>query len=70
MRENPNYRGRTMVLFKGRPVVFFMGRYSVERNGRRVPLARPFPQTIGMEIKSYYLILNIYIYALTHSGDS
>jgi hypothetical protein len=66
MRENPFYRGRTMVLYRGRVVAFFMGRYNYEENNRWVPMSRPFSETFSYDIRSYYLILNIYIYATMH----
>ncbi len=63
MRENPFYRGRTLVLYRGRMAAFFMGRYNVEDNNRWTPMARPFQNNFSYELRSYELILNIYIYA-------
>lgn len=65
MRENPNYRGRTLVSFHGRPVAFFMGRYNIEKDGRWLPMPRPLSQNHGSELKSYHLIINIYVYVMS-----
>jgi len=66
IRENPNYRGFTYLVYKGRMVVFFMGRYSYMENGRWVRVSRPFPDAHDLVLESYSLILNVYFYALTH----
>ncbi len=64
IRETPHYRGRTLILYHGRPVAFFMGRYNFEEDNRWVPRSRPFQTAYSSELKSYYLIVNIYVYAM------
>jgi hypothetical protein len=66
LEENPHYRGRTFLEYKGRMVAFFMGRYSVMREGRWVPMRRPFPPRVSRDARGYYLILNLYAYATMH----
>jgi hypothetical protein len=68
MRENPHYRGRTLICYAGRPVAFFMGRYNFEQNDRWVPLPRPLRPAYGRELKSYHLIVNIYVYVMCHDS--
>ncbi|MGC3992335.1 MAG: hypothetical protein QM796_22080 [Chthoniobacteraceae bacterium] len=60
---NPHYRGRTVLRFNGRITAFFMGRYSYFSEGRWVPMERPFPATFSSDPRSYFLVLNLYIYA-------
>jgi hypothetical protein len=64
MRENPHYRGRTLLLHREKPAAFFMGRYGSEEQGRWVPKPRPFRQAFSTELKSYRLIVNVYCYAM------
>ena len=66
MRENPNYRGFTMLLYKGRVAVFIHGRYNYMEDGRWVRATRPFSSDHTLAIESYALTINIYYYALTH----
>lgn len=65
MEQNPHYRGRTMLFYRGKFAAFFMGRYSHEENGRFVPMPRPLLHTYSFDPRSYYLILNLYVYAMT-----
>ena len=65
IRENPNYKGFTMLFYKGKMAVFFLGRYNYMENGRWVPRARPFENYHGLLVESYLLYLNLYFQALT-----
>ncbi len=70
MKENAHYRGRTLITYQGRPVAFFMGRYWREEEGRWLAAPRPLPRNFSLDIKSYKLTLNLYIYAIIGIAES
>jgi len=63
IRENPNYRGRTTLYYRGAMVAIFIGRYGTFDGTRWERMPRPFAG-FSSDIRSYYLILNIYVYAM------
>ncbi len=63
---NPNTPNRTQIFYKGRLCCFVMGDYAYLEGGEWVPFERPFPTEYTIEEKSYELIVNIYVYAITN----
>jgi hypothetical protein len=62
---NPNTPNRTLVYDKGRLCCFVMGSYSYLADGVWQAVDKPYPTDFSMELKSYQLIVNVYIYAIT-----
>jgi hypothetical protein len=62
---NPNTPNRTLVYYKSRLCCFVMGSYSYLEDGTWQAADRPFSTDFSMELKSYQLIVNVYIYAIT-----
>lgn len=68
-RENPNYRGRTLLLHRDKPAAFVMGRYGVQKDGRWVPAERPLRHRFGRELNGYQLIVNLYCHAMMSPAE-
>jgi hypothetical protein len=64
LEGNPNTPNRTVVSYKGRICCFVMGMYAYLEDDTWVPYSRPFPRDFSMVLKSYELIVNLYIYAI------
>jgi hypothetical protein len=62
---NPNTPNRTLVYYRGRLCCFVMGSYSYLDDGVWQAADRPYSSDFSMVLKSYQLIVNVYIYAIT-----
>ena len=63
---NPNTSNRTLLYYRNRLCCFVMGMYGDLEDDTWVPMSRPFPRDFSMELKSYQLIVNVYIYAIVN----
>ncbi len=64
LEGNPNTPNRTLLFYRSRLCCFVMGAYSYLEDDTWVSMARPFPRRFSMVLKSYQLIVNVYIYAI------
>lgn len=64
LEGNPNTPNRTLLFYRNRLCCFVMGVYGYLEDDAWVPMSRPFQSDFSMELKSYELILNVYIYAI------
>jgi hypothetical protein len=64
LEGNPNTPNRTLLFYRNRLCCFVMGVYGYLEDDTWVPKSRPFESDFSIELKSYELILNVYIYAI------
>jgi hypothetical protein len=62
---NPNTPNRTLLYYQRHLCCFVMGVYGDMEDDAWVPMERPFPKDFSMELKSYQLVVDIYIYSIT-----
>jgi len=66
LRDNPNTPNRLLISYHQHPCAFVMGRYSYDDGNEWIPLPRPFEAVGSMDPKAYWMLVNIYVYAMGH----
>jgi hypothetical protein len=64
--DNPNTPNRLLISYRHHACAFVMGRYGFAGGDPWIPVPRPFEHIRSMEPKSYWLLVNIYVYAMGH----
>jgi hypothetical protein len=64
LANNSNTPNRTLLFYQKRLCGFVMGQYGYWEDDAWQPISRPFPRTFSSQLKSYQLMVNIYIYSI------